>query len=74
MMEVLATISAKEEETMDKITTIGLDLAKQVFHVVGLRSLRLPLPCSAAVVARMKRSVIRGKPRATEPTESTDES
>ena len=29
------TIGEKEEETVNEITTIGLDLAKQVFHVVG---------------------------------------
>jgi len=33
-MEMLATIQLKEEETVMKITTIGLDLAKSVFHVV----------------------------------------
>jgi transposase len=31
---VLPTIETKEEETEMKITTIGLDLAKRVFHVV----------------------------------------
>ena len=36
MMELLSTIKGKEEKTMSKITTIGLDLAKNVFHVVGL--------------------------------------
>ena len=34
MMEVIATIREKEEETMREITTVGLDLAKSVFHVV----------------------------------------
>jgi transposase len=33
MMEFLATIK-KREKTVNKITTIGLDLAKNVFHVV----------------------------------------
>jgi transposase len=33
-MELLSTIETKEEETEMKITTIGLDLAKSVFHVV----------------------------------------
>jgi transposase len=33
-MELLPTIETKEEETEMKITTIGLDLAKSVFHVV----------------------------------------
>jgi transposase len=33
-MELLPTIETKEEETGMKITTIGLDLAKSVFHVV----------------------------------------
>jgi transposase len=35
MMELLSTIKEKEEKTMSKLTTIGLDLAKNVFHVVG---------------------------------------
>jgi len=35
MMEFLPTIEQRKEKTMDKITTIGLDLAKNVFHVVG---------------------------------------
>jgi len=34
MMELLSTIKQGEEKTMDKITTIGLDLAKNVFHAV----------------------------------------
>ena len=34
-MEVRTTIGEKEEETVNEITTIGLDLAKNVFHVVG---------------------------------------
>ena len=34
MMELTTTIK-KKEETMNQITTIGLDLAKNVFHVVG---------------------------------------
>jgi len=34
MMEILPTISMKKEETMNEVTTIGLDLAKNVFHVV----------------------------------------
>lgn len=34
-MEFLSTIYMNEEETVTEITTIGLDLAKQVFHVVG---------------------------------------
>ncbi len=34
MMEVFSTINTKREKTMGKITTIGLDLAKNVFHVV----------------------------------------
>ena len=34
MMELLTTINGKEEKTMSKVTTIGLDLAKHVFHVV----------------------------------------
>jgi len=38
MMELLSTIDAREEETMDKITTVGLDLAKNVFHVVGFNA------------------------------------
>ncbi|MGB5307126.1 MAG: IS110 family transposase [Gammaproteobacteria bacterium] len=33
-MEFQATIK-KKEKTVDKVTTIGLDLAKTVFHVVG---------------------------------------
>ena len=35
MMEVLATICEQEEETVNEITTMGLDLAKRTFHVVG---------------------------------------
>ncbi len=34
MMEVESTIWRKRENTMNKITTIGLDLAKNVFHTV----------------------------------------
>jgi len=34
MIEMLTTIREKKEKTMNKITTIGLDLAKNVFHVV----------------------------------------
>jgi len=34
MMELLSTIKRKREKTMNKITTIGLDLAKHVLHVV----------------------------------------
>ena len=34
-MEVESTIETKAEETMVEITTIGLDLAKHTFHVVG---------------------------------------
>ena len=34
MMELLATIK-QEEKTMSKLTTMGLDLAKNVCHVVG---------------------------------------
>jgi len=30
-----STIATKEEETINEITTIGLDLAKNVFHLVG---------------------------------------
>ncbi len=33
-MELLSTIETKGDETDMKITTIGLDLAKSVFHVV----------------------------------------
>ena len=35
MMELLSTIKRGEEKTMDKITTIGLDLGKNVFHAIG---------------------------------------
>ena len=35
MMEVRTTIGEQEGETVNEITTIGLDLAKNVFHVVG---------------------------------------
>ena len=35
MMEVQATICEQEGETVNEITTIGLDLAKHTFHVVG---------------------------------------
>jgi hypothetical protein len=35
MMAVETTIKCRREETMANTTTIGLDLAKQVFHVVG---------------------------------------
>ena len=35
MMEVRTTICEQEGETVNEITTIGLDLAKHVFHVVG---------------------------------------
>jgi transposase len=34
MMEMYRPSTRKEEKTMEKITTIGLDIAKQVFHVV----------------------------------------
>jgi transposase len=34
MMECVSNHQRKEEKTMSKITTIGLDLAKHVFHVV----------------------------------------
>jgi transposase-like protein len=35
-MRVLTVLEPKREETEMKITTIGLDLAKTVFHMVGL--------------------------------------
>jgi hypothetical protein len=35
-MRVQTVIEPKREETEMKITTIGLDLAKTVFHMVGL--------------------------------------
>jgi hypothetical protein len=35
-MRVQIIIEPKREETEMRITTIGLDLAKTVFHVVGL--------------------------------------
>lgn len=35
-METLTTIEMKKEETMSEITTVGLDLAKSVFHAVCL--------------------------------------
>lgn len=35
MMDVLATINRKEETKMNT-TTVGLDLAKNVFHIVAL--------------------------------------
>ena len=35
MMEVQTTICEQEGETVNEITTIGLDLAKNLFHVVG---------------------------------------
>ena len=35
MMEIPATICEQEGETVNEITTIGLDLAKHTFHVVG---------------------------------------
>ena len=34
-MEFLATICEQEGETVNEITTMGLDLAKRTFHVVG---------------------------------------
>ena len=34
-MEVSSTIELKEGETMGEITTVGLDLAKNVFHLIG---------------------------------------
>ena len=34
-MEVRTAIGEQGEETVNEITTIGLDLAKNVFHVVG---------------------------------------
>jgi len=37
-MEDRPTIATKKEETVTEITTIGLDLAKQVFHLVGFDS------------------------------------
>jgi transposase len=37
-MEDRPTIVTKKEETVSEITTIGLDLAKQVFHLVGFDS------------------------------------
>jgi transposase len=36
MMKVHFNSSENEEETVNQITTIGLDTSKQVFHVVGL--------------------------------------
>jgi hypothetical protein len=38
------TIKQKWEKTMDKITTIGLDLAKSVFHAVGCNRPKVSLP------------------------------
>ena len=35
-MRVQAVIESRREETEMEITTIGLDLAKTVFHLVGL--------------------------------------
>ena len=35
MMEVRTTICEQEGETVSEITTIGPDLAKHTFHVVG---------------------------------------
>jgi len=35
---LISTIATKEGETMGEITTIGLDLAKNVFHLVGCDS------------------------------------
>ena len=35
MMEVRTTICEQEGETVSESTTIGLDLAKHTFHVVG---------------------------------------
>ena len=37
-MEAIPTINPKQEETEMNVTTMGLDLAKNVFHVVGLDS------------------------------------
>lgn len=34
-MEFVSTIDLREEETVSEITTVGLDLAKNVFHAVG---------------------------------------
>jgi hypothetical protein len=34
MMELATTINVEREETVMNITTVGLDLAKNVFHVV----------------------------------------
>ena len=34
MMELIHQPSAKKEETVNKVTTIGLDLAKNIFHAV----------------------------------------
>jgi transposase len=31
----LSTIEVKEEETMQEITTVGFDLAKNLFHLIG---------------------------------------
>jgi len=36
MMKVHFNSSENEEETVNEITTIGLDTSKQVFHMVGL--------------------------------------
>jgi hypothetical protein len=33
---LLHTINQKQEETVMNITTVGLDLAKNVFHVAGM--------------------------------------
>ena len=35
-MEVIPTINLKQEETVMNVTTVGMDLAKSVFHIVGL--------------------------------------
>ena len=34
-MEALSTHSSKKEETVNKVTTVGLDLAKNIFHLVA---------------------------------------
>jgi hypothetical protein len=51
MMVIAKPINLKREETTMKITTIGLDLAKSVFHVVCFNehSKKVKNGCSAGI-------------------------
>ena len=55
MMEVQTTICEQEGETVNEITTIGLDLAKHTFHVVG---------CTRHGKAVVRKMLRRGQVRA----------